>query len=187
MFRTRRLTLFVTLALALALTACGTSDGESAKDTTSSSTTEAASETTSTEADTSTTEAGTTDAGAEVSADDAVEICAALQALSQFDAQSQTIVASGDWAAIQQFYVEQSQAVLDAYDQAIATGSAFSEELTELRAVTAPTADLAASSTSLTDFGGKLAAMPGLVEAGQAALTLDAFAQETCGFSVGGA
>ena len=187
MLRSRSLALLVPLALAVALTGCGSSDG-SADDTSALSTTaEAGNDATTSEEETADTSGSdTTEAGAGVSADDAVAICAALEALSEFDAQSTAIVASGDWAATQEFYVEQTQTVLDAYDEAIATGSELSDELTQLRAVTAPAAELAASSTDLMDFGSQLLDVPGMVEATEAAVTLDAFARETCGVSTGG-
>ncbi len=189
MFRTRSLALLVPLALALAVAGCSSSEdgSEDASSSSSSSTTEATADDGTTEEEAEDAGSDTAgEAGADVSADDAVAICAALEALSEFDAQSTEIVASGDWPATQEFYVEQTQTVLDAYDEAIATGSELSDELTQLRAVTAPAAELAASSTDLMDFGTKLLDVPGMTEAAGAAVTLDAFAQETCGVSTGG-
>lgn len=185
MIRARSLSLFVPLALAVALVGCSSSDDAAEDTSTSISTTEAAGDTTTTEAAAS--ESTTTVAASSGSTESDEEICASLKVLSDYDGQSAQLIAAGDWPAIQKFFVEQTQTVIDAYDRAIATGSDLTAELTQLRDITDGTSELAASSTDLADFGGKLAALPGLLEAGQAGLTLNTFAESTCGFSTGGA
>jgi hypothetical protein len=184
--RRRALALFVPLALVVLIAGCSSSDDAAEGGSSSSTTTEAADSSTTTEAtdaETSTTEA--TDA-AEVSADDAAEICDALQPLSDYDAASAAVVATGDWAAVQQFFIESTQPVIAAYDQAIAVGSDLSADLTQLRDVTSGTSELAAQSSDLMDFAGRLGALPGIIEAGEAGLRLNTFAEANCGFSTGG-
>lgn len=180
-----------TLALAL-LAGCGTSGGSDASDdaskaegTTTAATTEEATvpsedEVTTTEAEeegaTTTTEASP----------DGDEICGLLDELKTLDAEANDLVAAGDWTRIQAFYVDNTDDLISLYDDAIALDTEISDELETLRSVSESAGDLAEESTSLMDFGTKLAAQPGLDESSAAALTANEFSQETCGFPLAG-
>jgi hypothetical protein len=109
-----------------------------------------------------------------------------LKVLSDYDIQSGRIIAGGDWAAIQAFFVAQTDPVLAAYDDAIAIDSEVTADLKELRAVSEGTAELAGSATSLADLSDKLLSLPGIESAGAAGLRLNTFAEANCGFSTGG-
>ncbi len=185
--RSRLAALLAPLALAVALVGCSSSGDDAADDkdtstTESTTTTEAADDTSTTAPDNSASEP---DMGED--AVGAAEVCTGLKTLSDFDQESAALVAADDWPAIQRFYVDETQSVVDAYNQAIAAGSEVTDDLTTLRDFTAGTAEVAASSTSVVDFGEKLTAQPGLQEAGQAGLALNTFAEANCGFSTGGA
>lgn len=180
-----------TLAAAALLVGCGTSGGDDAADTTTTeksavTTTDPGSDTTETTTDdsTDTTEVETTEA--EGPTDGGDEICAPLKVLSDFDIDSAELINSGDWPATQAFFVESTDDVLAAYDDAIAMDTDLADELEALRGVTETTAETAADSTDLMDFSSKLLAQPGIMEAGTAGFTLNEFAEENCGFSTGG-
>lgn len=179
--------LAVAVASAL-LAGCGASSGTDAADgtttaPTSSSTTAKPGERTTTEPEASTTtEAESTTTA--VPGDDA--ICGPLQDLKDADAESNKLVATGDWPAIKAFYVEQTDDIVAIYDEAIGYDSDITAELTTLRSVTVSAGDLAAESTSLMDFSGKLAAQPELAASTSAALKANDFARQTCGFALAG-
>ena len=184
-----RLALAIPVVMLGTLTACGSDADDSATETTAASTTEASVETTDAP---DTTDASETTEVSETTAADGTEsassdLCVPLKKLSDFDQESATIIAGGDWAAIQQFFVASTPSVLDAYDEAIALDSDLTEALTTLRGITDGTSELAAESTDLMDFAGRLTALPGIIEAGQDGFELNEFAQSTCGFSTGGA
>lgn len=114
------------------------------------------------------------------------DICVPLKVLSDFDIDSAELINGGDWPATQQFFVENTDDVLAAYDEAIAIDSEVTEDLKALKAVTETTAETARDSSDLTDFSGKLLAQPGIMEAGESGFALNTFAEENCGFSTGG-
>lgn len=180
----------VALVAFLALAGCSSSGGEDATTTTEArATTEAATDTEPTETTepdtTETTERDTTET---TDGGEAGEVCDALQAISDYDVASGELVNGGaDWPELQAFFVDNTESVLAAYDDAIAADSEVTDELIVLRDFTEGTGDLAADSSSLEDFGSKLTSNPDVLEAGQAGETLNTFAEENCGFSTGGA
>ena len=194
MTRVRVVAFLVPFALTVALVGCGTSSGDDASDTTAGATTTAAettagqetTETTVDEEPTETTETTEVTEETEPAGGDE-DLCEPLQVLSDYDQASADIIAGGDWTAIQAYFVDSTQPVLDAYDEAIALDTDLTDDLEELRAITEGTAELAAESTDLMDLSGKLLALPGIDSAGQAGLRLNTFAEATCGFSTGGA
>jgi len=117
---------------------------------------------------------------------DATAICGPMKDLSESDAEANKLVAGGDWTKIQAFYVDNTDDIVAIYDKAIALDTEITDQLETLRSVTVSAGDLAASSSSLMDFSGKLSSQPGLAESGQAALTANDFVQETCGFALAG-
>lgn len=195
MTRSRRAALLLPFLVAVALVGCGTSSGDDASE--GPTTTEASADPTTTEV-TETTEAAETTVEeeptettentetTEVPAGDE-DLCEPLQVLSDYDQESAEIIAGGDWTAIQAFLVDNTEPVLDAYDDAIALDTDLTADLEELRSVTEGTAEMAAEATDLMDLSDKLLALPNIAEAGQAGLRLNTFAEETCGFSTGGA
>ena len=183
-----RLVLIAAVA-ALLLAGCGTSGGDDASDsptTTKADTATTAPEDTTTEAEvddtTDTTEAEPTDTTAPAGED----ICVPLKVLSDFDKESGALINGGDWPATQQFFIDHTDDVLAAYDDAIAIDSEVTADLEALKAVTETTADTAAGSSDLMDFSTKLLDQPGIMEAGASGLALNTFAEENCGFSTGG-
>lgn len=177
------------LILAALLVGCGASSGEDAGGDEATTTTEAEAATTEDDGGetTETTEAeeeATTTAASGGSDDEAV--CAALQDLADSDAEANQLVAGGDWAKIQAFYVDNTDDIVAIYDELIAAETEVTAEFETLRAVTVSAGDLAAESTSLMDYSSKLTAQPGLAESGQAALDANDFAEQTCGFSLAG-
>lgn len=179
-----RIVLIATAAALALLAGCGTSAGDDALDET---TTTAATATTAapTKDGTETTEVETTEVDdTEPSGDD--DLCAALQVLSQYDIDSAEIINSGDWEATQAFFVDRTADVLTAYDDAIALDTELSADLEAMRAITEGTADMAADSDDLAELSDKLLSQPGLMEAGEAGIRVNEYAQEHCGFSTGG-
>jgi hypothetical protein len=168
-------------AVALVLAGCGTSSGSDAAGGTT--TTKAQATTTAASEVTDTTEAA---APTETTAPAEDDICVPLKVLSDYDIASARLIAVGDWTAIQAYFVEKTDAVLAAYDDAIAIDSEVTDDLKELRTISEGTAELAADATDLMDLSGKLTALPGLQSAGAAGERLNAFAEEKCGFSTGG-
>lgn len=191
MLRTPRRTVLFTAAMAaVLLVGCGTSSGSDAADDPTTTVAEAATTTqdeggTTTEAEgTTTTEVeSTTTTGA---SDDGGAICAPMKALAASDAEANQLVAGGDWAKIQAFYVGQTDDIVAIYDEAIALDTEITDDLETLRSVTVSAGDLAESSSSLMDFSSKLSSQPGLAESGQAALSANEYVQETCGFPLAG-
>ncbi|HWJ97123.1 MAG TPA: hypothetical protein VNQ33_03120 [Acidimicrobiales bacterium] len=188
MLRTPFRTVALVLLAGTLVAACGASGGDDAAGTTSASksgsTTSAAPTTEAADA-TETTEA---DDPAETAEADAPgdDICVPLKVLSDFDIESSQLVNGGDWAATQAYFVEHTDDVLAAYDEAIAMDSEVEDDLKALRAVTETTAETAADSTGLMDFSAKLLDQPGIMEAGAAGFALNTFAEDNCGFSTGG-
>lgn len=174
-----------TVMAAVLLASCGTSSGSDASDdpttTAPAPTTTVPSDTT--EAEPTATTAVDTTAVEEPAGDD---ICVPLKVLSDFDIESAQLINGSDWSATQQFFVDNTDDVLAAYDDAIAFDSEVTADLEALKAVTETTAETAADSTDLMDFSSKLLAEPGIVEAGQSGVVLNIFAQTECGFSTGG-
>ncbi len=189
MTRTSARTVLVTVAIAATfLAGCGSSSGSDAADepTTTeakATTTEAAESTTTGAEGTTTSEAAVTTTEA---SGDATAICGPMKDLSESDAEANKLVAGGDWTKIQAFYVDNTDDIVAIYDKAIALDTEITDQLETLRSVTVSAGDLAASSSSLMDFSGKLSSQPGLAESGQAALTANDFVQETCGFALAG-
>lgn len=183
-----RLLVIVLAVAALFVAGCGSSSGSDAADdpTTTkaeaATTTEATEDSTTTEAEATTTEAAeTTEA---TSGDDA--ICAPMERLRDSDAEANKLVATGDWTKIQAFYVDNTDDIVAIYDEAIALDTEITAELETLKSVTESAGDLAASSSSLMDFSGKLTAQPNLAESGQAALDASEYVEATCGFPLAG-
>lgn len=178
-------------SVALLLAGCGASGGDDASDDTTTTkagaTTTEASDTTAVATtaaeDTTTTEAKATTTAAPAG-DEA--ICPPMKALSTSDAEANKLVSGGNWPAIQAFYVDNTDDIVAIYDEAIAVDTEITADLETLRSVTVSAGDLAASSSDLMDFSGKLASQPGLAESGQAALRANEFTQKTCGFPLAG-
>jgi hypothetical protein len=59
-------------------------------------------------------------------------------------------------------------------------------ERRDAEGVTEGTSDITAEADNLEELGLSLIEMPGIVEAGMAAMTLNTFALDNCGFSTGG-
>lgn len=177
MSRARSLALFLLLGLAGGLVGCASSGDESAKATSSSTSTTEALESTTT-----------------ISAVSAEQICPSLQEISEFDARAEQFAATddwpvgaeGDWPGTQRFLVENTPPVLVAYDRAIATGTDLADELVMMRDLTADTAGIAASSKDFLDMAMQLIGRPRIIEAADAGETLNSFAESTCGVSTGG-
>lgn len=171
--------------LAFLLAGCGASGGgsDAAGSTTSVTagsgdepTTTGAVQTTTLETDESTTpgESTTTAGGGEV--------CSALEVIKGYEAETRGS-ATAPWSELQPILIDGTPAVIAAYDDAIAAAEPdLAADLKTLRDFTAPTADLAKESSSVEELGGKLAALPGLVESGQAGQRLDTFSRANCGF-----
>jgi hypothetical protein len=177
------------LSLVLLLAACGASGGEDANSPFDG---EAGDRATTTEAD-ATTEPSGSDAGddggstetteaAEPSGDGA---CDALRVIADYDIEAGDLIASSSWADVQAFFIDSIPEVTAAYDDAIAAVPELAEPLATLRDFTASTADTAADATSVEDFGFAMLDLPGVMEGGAAALEVNAYAEETCGFSTG--
>jgi hypothetical protein len=144
--------------------------------------------TTTTEETTTTTEEPSTTTGDGGTGDDGGEddaVCGPLRDVSDLDAQfSADLEAGGDWSVIQGQIVDGSGQLVDAYEEAIVVAPGdLVDELTTLRDFTEKFIGVARSSMSLEDFGTRVTEDPAAIEAGSAALTLDEFSQETCGFS----
>lgn len=186
--RTPLRTVVLVLIASALLAACGASGGDDAADTTSAksgSTTTAAPAAETTEA-TDTTEVDEPTETTEAATPAGDDICVPLRVLSDFDIQSAELVNGGDWPATQAYFVENTDEVLAAYDEAIAMDSEVTEDLQKLRGVTETTAATAADSSDLVDFSTKLLDQPGIMEAGASGFALNEFAEENCGFSTGG-
>ena len=107
--------------------------------------------------------------------------------ISDFDVESSKLINGGaEWSEIQAFFVDKTDDVLAAYDDAIATNPDVADDLTTLRDYTDGIDEIAAEAAALADLGAKLAEVPGVTEAGQAGLALNEYAQTNCGFSTGG-
>lgn len=130
---------------------------------------------------TTTTEEQTTTTGGD--GDEAV--CGPLQDVSDLDKQfNADLQAGAERSVIQGKIVDGSEPLVDAYDEAIELApDDLSEDLTTLRDFTEVFIDVARTSTSLEDFGTKVTEDPEAIAAGAAALNLDEFSRETCGFS----
>jgi hypothetical protein len=184
-----RLALLAAFAVAVVLAGCGTSSGDAASD--SATTTKAEAVTTTAPSD-PTTEPSTTDPTDDTGTTVAEEpsggddICVPLKVLSDYDLQSAKLIDGGDWTATKAYFVDSTDEVLAAYDDAIALDSEQTENLEALRAVTVTTAEMAGQSSDVLDFSNKLLAQPGIMEAGTAGFALNEFAEENCGFSTGG-
>lgn len=115
------------------------------------------------------------------------DICVPLKVISEYDVQTSTLINQGaPWEEIQAVFVDETPAVLEAYGDAIELADDdLAAGLQRLLDFTAPSGALAAESTSLEEFGGKLAALPNLQEAGEAGLALNTFAEAECGFATG--
>lgn len=178
----------MTLALAILLLGtalgCGVTD-EDAEQGDAGETTEPSSEieppSSTAESATTTTEEQTTTTGGD--GDEAV--CGPLQDVSDLDKQFDAdLQAGGEWSVIQGKIVDGSEQLVDAYDEAIELApDDLTEDLTTLRDFTDVFIDVARSSTSLEDFGTKVTEDPNAIAAGAAALNIDEFSRETCGFS----
>jgi hypothetical protein len=191
MLRTQRRPVLFAAAVAVAvLVGCGTSSGSDAAD--EATTTAAAAVTTTRDDGATTTEAeGTTTTEVEpttttAASGDGDAICAPMKALAESDAEANALVATGDWAKIQAFYVGETDDIVAIYDEAIALDTEITDDLETLRSVTVSAGDLAESSSSLMDFSGKLSAQPNLAASGQAALSANEYVEETCGFPLAG-
>jgi ABC-type transport system substrate-binding protein len=183
---TRTVLLAAAIASAL-LAGCGASSGSDAADgptTSVARSTAPEGSSTTTEPDGTTTTEATTTTAATPTGDDG--ICAPLKDLREADAESSKLVASGDWTAIKAFYVDKTDDIVAIYDEAIGFDSAITPELETLRSVTVSAGDLAAASSDLMDFSGKLIAQPELSASTGAALKANEFATKTCGFGLAG-
>jgi hypothetical protein len=175
----RLVALLAAAAVAFVLVGCGASGGSDADDS-STTTAEAEGTTTTRAADTSeTTEAASEDADGE-------GICAPLKVLSDYDAESAQLVDDGDWGAAQDYFVNSTDDVVAAYDDAIDLDTDLTDDLVILRRVTEKTAEFAAESSDISELSDKLLALPDIEEAGDAGLRLNTFAEEQCGFSTSG-
>ncbi len=196
MRRSWTLLVLATLLLGTAL-GCGTTDDAGSDEGSAGETTEPTSEVepaspTTAEATTTTADQTTTtgDDGDD-SADDGGDgdgdaaVCEPLRDVSDLDKQfSADLEAGGEWSVIQGKIVEGSEELVDAYDEAIELApDDLTESLTALRDFTEGLIDVARTSVSLEDFGTKVVEDPNAIAAGAAALDLDEFSQETCGFS----
>jgi hypothetical protein len=113
------------------------------------------------------------------------EGCDALRAIADYDIEAGELIESAPWPEVQAFFVDSLPDVLAAYDDAIVAVPAQADTLTTLRDFTATTGDVAAEASSVEDLGLALLDLPGITESGQAALELNDYATETCGFSTG--
>jgi len=165
-------------AAALVLAGCGTSSGSDASE---EPTTTKAEATTTVPDDTTEVEDPT-----ETTAPAGDDICVPLKVLSDYDIESARLISVGDWSAIQAYFVEETEPVLAAYDDAIAMDTDLTADLEELRGVSEGTAEMAADATSLMDLSDKLLSVPGIQEAGAAGQRLNEYAETNCGFSTGG-
>lgn len=178
----RRVLLAVVLAALLA--GCGTSSGSDADDaattpSVAATTTEARGTTTPGSEGSTTTKAEPTTT-TEAPSDDA--FCASMEDLAASDAKANSLVASGEWPKIKAFYADQTDDILAIYDEAIALDSEITPQLKTLRSVSVSSRDLAQSSSSLMELGGKLASQPGLAATSRATLEASRYVEDTCGF-----
>lgn len=171
--------------MAVALVSCGGGSGNDAADgptiTTQAerpSTTAAVTSTTETTSATTPEEPSTTTAAPT----DDKAICPTLKRLGEVDAKAQATVATGDWARIKAFYVDETATTLAIYDDAIGFETELTPDLKTLRAVSVATRDVAAKATSFMAFTSGLMAMPEAATSGAAALNANAYAKKTCGF-----
>jgi hypothetical protein len=105
--------------------------------------------------------------------------------IADYDIEAGDLIASSSWADVQAFFIDSIPEVTAAYDDAIAAVPELAEPLATLRDFTASTADTAADATSVEDFGFAMLDLPGVMEGGAAALEVNTYAEETCGFSTG--
>ncbi len=187
MARTTRSRFAPAVVALLLLAGCGASGGddEAGPTTDDGSTTEVETPTTE-EAPTTEVETPTTEASPDPGADD--DVCEPLLTVSEYDERTGDLVRGGTpWPELQAFFVESIEEVVAAYDEAISLADyELAEHLTVLRDFTDGFTELAASSDSLEELSTGATEMAGVLEAGEAGLALDTFAEDTCGFSTGG-
>lgn len=179
----RPISFIILLAASLGLlTACGASGGSDVAQVSTTTTTAAAATTTSVTTVTEPTTTAETTAETPTAGGEGPDLCAALKRISDFDATTED-AATRTWAEAQQTLVDGTKGSLGAYDDAItAANPDLAADLTTLRKFTVLTTDVAAQSSSLTDFGTKLVEVPDIMEAGQAGRRLDSYARINCGF-----
>jgi len=173
----------ITAAVTILLAGCGGSSGDAAD---GPSTTKATSNTTeapptSTTAATSTTRGSGEPVATTVAGKATDELCGPLGVITDFDAQTSRLVSAGNWPAIQAYYVDHTDEMVAAYDEAIALDTDLTTDLQNLRAVTAASDELAAKSDSLMAFGTALSSQPGLMAATASANRVLQYTQEHCG------
>lgn len=116
------------------------------------------------------------------------QICSALGTIRDFDVESAGLIAEvTTYREVADFFAARTPDVLDAYDEAIAVADEdLVEDLEVLRAFAEGFAAAAEGVDSIEELQAEVFAGPEATEAGRAALSLNTYAQETCGFSTGG-
>lgn len=115
------------------------------------------------------------------------DVCAPLRVISDFDVESaQFIAATVDYDEIVGYLEDRTPDVLAAYEDAIAVADDdLADDLREIRDFTEVFLRTARSSSDFQELESALFAEPATTDAGLAAMRLDRFAVDTCGFSTG--
>ena len=165
-----------------------TADTEPPEETTEETTAATTADTTAATIDETTadtTGATTADTAGSASGDDS-EVCAALRVISETDRRTNELLGTnGDFDEIKEFFREETDEVLAAYDRVAAAEPDLAEDVATLRDFTEASAEIIEESDGIGEFIPKILELPNVMEAGSAGLALNSYAEENCGFSTG--
>jgi hypothetical protein len=180
------------LLLTLGLASCG-DDDDMSSDTTAASSAESVETTDETqetggpeETEASSTPDETAPDETAGASGDTGETCDALRVISDYDKQSNAALAGGtDIEPIKQLFEESTPDVVAAYDRVATAEPELAGEAATLSDFTEAAAEASKDANDLGELVTAILGLPGVMEAGQAGLTLNSYAEENCGFSTG--
>jgi len=105
--------------------------------------------------------------------------------ISGYDIESSQLVGEGDFAALKTFLIDNTPAVLTAYDEAERAEPDLKSAIGTLRAVSTGARDAAIEAHDLSELRTLLRDIPEIAQSGDAANALNAYTQANCGFSTG--
>jgi hypothetical protein len=189
----KRALILPALLLTLGVASCGSDDDDMASDTTEASagTVDTTEETEETDprADTEApddTEASTEQTTASAASGDTEETCDALRVISDYDQQSNSALAGGtDIEPIKQLFEESTPDVIAAYERVAAAEPDLADEAATLSDFTEAAAEASEDANDLGELVTAILGLPAVMEAGQAGVSLNTYAEENCGFSTG--